>query len=85
VSGHKKFKYLDVHDVDTKIINGIDVKDWLLNAVRRNASKAQIIDGHVTFKNFAQVEDNLQVYGTVNNIHLTPQTVLMKNREKSSH
>lgn len=81
VVGFKQIKKLDAHDVHVNFINDINVEDWFLNAVRNNGSGEQYIDGHVTFKKFTHMENNLQVYGTVNDIVITPQTVLLKNRE----
>lgn len=81
VEGLKRIKTLEVHDLYTKFINDLNVEDWILNAVRINSSTEQLIDGHVIFKKFVHVENNLHVYGTVNNILISPQTVLMKNRD----
>lgn len=70
-----------MYDLEAKFINDLDVNDWLENAVKTNISKDQLIDGKITFKKFVHIENNLQVFGTVNNIPISPQTVLMNNRE----
>lgn len=81
MTGLKKVGVLDVHDVIVNFINDIDVDDWMKNAVRINSTTDQFIEGHISFKKFALFENNLRVYKTVNGLTITPQTVLMKNRE----
>lgn len=81
IKGLKKIRVLEVHDVYVNYINGIDVDDWMKNAVRINSSVDQFIDGHVTFKKYSRFDNNLRVYGTVNGIYIAPQTVFVKNHE----
>ncbi|CAG9797903.1 unnamed protein product [Chironomus riparius] len=82
VTGHKKFRSLEAHNVNTRFINDIDVIDWIENSVKTNTTEQQIINGHVTFKNTVYVTNNLQVHGTVNGIDIRPENILTKSGER---
>ncbi|XP_070504102.1 uncharacterized protein clos, partial [Chironomus tepperi] len=82
VTGHKKFRSMEVHNVNTRFINDIDVTDWIENSVKTNTTEQQIINGHVTFKNTVYVTNNLQVHGTVNGIDIKPENILTKSGER---
>lgn len=78
VTGFKKIKSLDVYDVKARIVNGIDISDWFQNAVNLNSSEEQIVDGTIELHQ-AVFYDDLQVFGTVNGIDFSPETVLTKS------
>lgn len=81
VTGHKKISYLNAFDINTQFVNEVDVKYWMENAVMLNSSHEQVIEGHVIFKQPVYIDNNLQVYGTVNGIRISPENILTKSTE----
>lgn len=80
VAGSKEFRAIEAYDVKTQFVNGIDVNDWLTNAVQLNSSAEQAIAGLTSFRQ-AVFYDDLQVLGTVNGLTINPDTVLTKSGE----
>ena len=81
VTGHKKFRSLEAHNVNTRFVNDIDVDDWIKNSVKLNTTEQQTVNGHVTFKSAVYVTNNLQVHGTVNGIDIKPENILTKSAD----
>lgn len=79
ISGTKRIKELEVHDIHVSHINGIDMHEWMIQSVKINDNTT--IHGHVTFKKFVGIDNNLRVYGVINGIPITHESVLMMNRE----
>lgn len=80
VTGSKEFRAIEAYDMKTQFVNGIDVNDWLANAVQLNSTAEQTIAGLTSFKQ-AVFYDDLQVLGTVNGLTINPDTVLTKSGE----
>jgi hypothetical protein len=79
ITGHKKISFLEAYHVNAKFINGIDMIDWFENSVLINSTEEQVIEGHVVFKKPIVSYDDIQVHGTVNDIFISPETVLTKS------
>ena len=80
ITGKKTFHTLDVDNLHASHINGIDMNDWLQNAVRTNTHEEQFIDGHVEFRKPVFTND-VWADGPVNGIMFTPETILTKSGE----
>jgi hypothetical protein len=80
VTGFKKIHTMNVSDVSTRFINGIDVENWLNHTVMINAATPQEIEGRVRLTSPVFYND-LQVDGRVNGIEFNSETVLTKSGE----
>lgn len=81
VTGSKRIGSIEAYDVKTPYINGIDIMDWIENAVILNPSTEQNIDGMVELASQSVFYDNIDVAGPVNGIKFNQDTVLMKSRD----
>lgn len=71
---------MDTYGVNTHYVNDIDVADWFENAIFLNLNGEQVIEGKVELGQ-AVFYDDVQVFGTVNEINFNPETVLTKSGE----
>lgn len=81
VTGSKFIGSINAYSIKTTYINGVDIIDWVQNAILLNSSTAQSIDEHVDLASPSVFYDNIDVTGAVNGITLNPSTVLTKSGE----
>lgn len=80
ITGSKRINSLDAYDVKAPSVNGIDITDWISNAVLLNSSNEQIIEGKIDIVDSVFYND-LEVQGLVNGMIIAPETVLTKSGE----